>query len=149
MRNLERTAPPPALAARVSGAGGRRKRTVTPEQVADLKAHQDEIDLERAFAYEAEIRHDVMSEIRAYADQCAIGGGIIHLGATSTDVLDNADALRQREALTLIKSRLRALIEALADQIETWADTPVMAFTHIQPAEPTTLGTDRRLRRTL
>ena len=113
---------------------------VTAEQVADLEAHQNEIDLERALAYEAELRHDVMSEIRTYADQCTIGGGIIHLGATSMDVLDNADALRQREALALIASRLRALIEVLADQIDTWAATPVMGFTHIQPAEPTTLG---------
>lgn len=113
---------------------------VTAEQVADLQAHQEDIDLERAQAYEAELRHDVMAEIRTYAEQCPVGGGIIHLGATSMDVLDNADALRLREAVCMIQQRLRVLLEHLAQQIETWADVPVMGFTHIQPAEPTTLG---------
>jgi adenylosuccinate lyase len=124
-----------ALAAAQAEAG-----LVTAAQVADLEAHQDDIDLKRAFAYETDLRHDVMAEIHTYADQCAVGGGIIHLGATSTDILDNADALRQHEALDLIRTRLRALLEALATQIEAWADLPVMGFTHIQPAEPTTLG---------
>ncbi|MBN2472160.1 MAG: adenylosuccinate lyase [Anaerolineae bacterium] len=113
---------------------------VSAEQVADLQAHQDAIDLPRALALEAELRHDVMAEIHTYAEQCAIGGGIIHLGATSMDVLDNADALRLNEALALLKDRLHALLAALADQIDRGADTPVMGFTHIQPAEPTTLG---------
>jgi adenylosuccinate lyase len=113
---------------------------VTADQVADLKAHQNEIDLARALIHEAQLRHDVMAEIRTYAEQCPVGGGIIHLGATSMDVLDNADALRLRDAAALITSRLRALLETLAVQIETWADQPAMGFTHIQPAEPTTLG---------
>jgi len=67
---------------------------VTPEQVADLKAHADQIDIERALQIEAEIKHDLMAEVKTYAEQCPIGGGIIHLGATSMDVEDNADALR-------------------------------------------------------
>jgi adenylosuccinate lyase len=113
---------------------------VTAEQVADLRAHQDAIDLDRALIHEAQLRHDVMAEIHTYAEQCPIGGGIIHLGATSTDILDNADALRLRDAAALIKARLRALFETLAAQIDAWADQPVMGFTHIQPAEPTTLG---------
>ena len=115
-------------------------RLVTAEQVADLRAHQDDIDLERAQAIEAELRHDVMAEIRAYAEQCPVGGGIIHLGATSMDVLDNADALRLRQAVDLITARLRDVLVALADRIDAAADLPVMGFTHIQPAEPTTLG---------
>jgi adenylosuccinate lyase len=94
---------------------------VTADQIADLKARQDDIDLERALFHEAQLHHDVMAEIRTYAEQCPIGGGIIHLGATSMDILDNADALRLREAMVLIKSRLRALLETLAAQIETWA----------------------------
>ncbi len=113
---------------------------VTPDQVADLRAHQDDIDLPRAQAFEADLRHDVMAEIRTYAEQCPVGGGIIHLGATSMDVLDNADALRLREACALLAQRLRDLLLALAERIETYADLPVMGFTHLQPAEPTTLG---------
>jgi adenylosuccinate lyase len=113
---------------------------VTTEQVQDLQVHQNDIDLERAQAIEAELRHDVMAEIRTYAEQCTIGGGIIHLGATSMDVLDNADALRLHEAINLIRQRLHEVLVALADRIEDWADLPVMGFTHLQPAEPTTLG---------
>ncbi len=113
---------------------------VTAEQVADLKAHQDDIDLERAHAIEQEIRHDVMAELRAFAEQCPVGRRILHLGATSTDILDNVDALRLREALDLITGGTKALLQELAQQIETWADTPCMGFTHLQPAEPTTVG---------
>ncbi|MBN1202800.1 MAG: adenylosuccinate lyase [Anaerolineae bacterium] len=113
---------------------------VTPAQVDDLRAHQDQIDLDRAHALEAELHHDVMAEIRTYAEQCPVGGGIIHLGATSTDVLDNADALRLRAALGLVEKRLRAVLAALANQVERWADVPAMGFTHLQPAEPTTTG---------
>ncbi len=113
---------------------------VTPQQLDDLRAHQDDIDLPRALAHEAELRHDVMSEIRTYAEQCPVGGGIIHLGATSMDVLDNADALRLREAAALIQQRLRDLLSVLADQIDQWAAVPTMGFTHLQPAEPTTIG---------
>src|SRR5512137_357700 len=69
---------------------------VTPEQVSDLKTHADQIDIERALQIEAEIKHDLMAEVKAYAEQCPIGGGIIHLGATSMDIEDNADALRLR-----------------------------------------------------
>ncbi|NOZ28394.1 MAG: adenylosuccinate lyase [Chloroflexi bacterium] len=113
---------------------------VTAEQVADLRAHQDEIDLARAHEIEREIRHDLMAEVRTYAERCPVGGGIIHLGATSMDVEDNADALRIREALDLILERLREVTLAFAEQVERWADVPTMAFTHLQPAEPTTIG---------
>ena len=113
---------------------------VTAEQVTELRAHQDDVDLARAHEIEQEIGHDLMAEVRAYAEQCPIGGGIIHLGATSMDVEDNADALRIRGALDLILGRLRKLILAFAQQIEAWAEVPTMAFTHLQPAEPTTIG---------
>lgn len=113
---------------------------VTAEQAADLRAHADEIDLARAQAIEAEIHHDLMAEVRTYAEQCPVGGGIIHLGATSMDIEDNADALRLRDALDLILERLRGVLLAFAGQIEAWADAPTMAFTHLQPAEPTTVG---------
>jgi adenylosuccinate lyase len=113
---------------------------VTPEQVADLRAHAREVDIERALQIEAEIRHDLMAEVKVFAEQCPIGGGVIHLGATSMDIEDNADALRVRESLDRITRSLEALLRTLADQIERWADTPAMAFTHLQPAEPTTIG---------
>jgi len=113
---------------------------VTEEQVADLEDHQDRIDIERAARLEAELHHEIMSEVRTFAEQCPIGGPIIHLGATSQDILDNADALRLREALALIRQRLADLLELLADRIEKTADLACMAYTHLQPAEPTTLG---------
>jgi adenylosuccinate lyase len=113
---------------------------VSAAQVADLVAHQDEINLERALALEADLRHDVMAEIHTYAEQCPVGGGIIHLGATSMDVLDNADVLRLRQALELVDQRLRQCLLTLVAQIQTWADVPTMAFTHLQPAEPTSVG---------
>jgi len=113
---------------------------VTAAQVADLKAHAEQIDLPRALAIEAEIHHDLMAEVRTYAEQCPVGGGIIHLGATSMDVEDNADALRLREALVLVRERLAGVLAALAERIESEADTVTMAYTHLQPAEPTTLG---------
>lgn len=113
---------------------------VTAEQLADLRAHEQEVNIARSLEIEAEIRHDLMAEVRAYAEQCPIGGGIIHLGATSMDVEDNVDALRLRDGLDIIRSTLRALLADLAVLIEERADQPCMAFTHIQPAEPTTVG---------
>lgn len=113
---------------------------VTPEQLADLEANQHSVDMARAEAIEAEIHHDLMAEVRTYAEQCKTGGAIIHLGATSADIEDNADAIRLREALDLLLSRLRDLLLVFARRIEDEADTVIMAFTHLQPAEPTTLG---------
>lgn len=113
---------------------------VSAEQVADLRAHESDLDVARALAIEAEIHHDLMAEVRTYAEQCPVGGGIIHLGATSMDVEDNADALRLRDALDLVLTRLGSLLDTLAALIEREADHVCMAFTHLQPAEPTTVG---------
>jgi len=113
---------------------------VTPEQVADLKAHQDDIDIARAHQIEAQTHHDLMAEVRTFAEQCPIGGPIIHLGATSMDVVDNADALRIRESLHFLRRQLVELLTAFAEQIERYADMPAMGFTHLLPAEPTTVG---------
>ena len=112
----------------------------TLEQVADLRAHVEQIDLARAGQIEAEIKHDLMAEVKTYAEQCPIGGGIIHLGATSTDIEDNADVLRVRESLDLVLSAVKTLLRSFAAQIEKYSDLPAMAFTHLQPAEPTTVG---------
>ncbi len=113
---------------------------VSPEQVDDLRTHAEKIDVERAIEIEAEIHHDLMAEVKTFAEQCSVGGGIIHLGMTSMDIVDNTDALRVRQSLDLTITRLAALLTTLADQIDRWADTAIMGFTHLQPAEPTTLG---------
>jgi len=113
---------------------------VSGEELADLRLHREEIDIARAEAIEAEIRHDLMAEVRTYAEQCPIGGGKIHLGATSMDVEDNSDALRLRQALGLVRQRLAGCLGSLATLIERHAALPAMGFTHIQPAEPTTVG---------
>lgn len=113
---------------------------VSADQVAELAARADDVDIERSLAIEADIRHDLMAEVKAFAEQCPRAGGIIHLGATSMDIEDNADALRLRRGLDLLIEALDRLLATFADRIEEYADVPVMAFTHIQPAEPTTLG---------
>ncbi len=113
---------------------------VRPDQAADLRAHKDDIDMERALAVEAQIKHDLMAEVKTFAEQCPSGGGIIHLGATSVDVKDNAVALQLREALDILWVGCRTLLGALSPMIHKYADLPAMAFTHLQPAEPTTLG---------
>ncbi len=113
---------------------------VTAAQVEDLRQQADRVDMARALEIEAEIHHDLMAEIRTYAEQCSLGGGILHLGATSMDIEDNADALRLRAGLDLINAALAEAIQMLTEKIEDTADLPVMAFTHLQPAEPTTLG---------
>lgn len=113
---------------------------VSAEQAADLRAHQDDVDIARAEEIERDIRHDLMAEIKTYAEQCPLGGAIIHLGATSMDALDNVDALRLRRSLELVLNTLQVLLLCLAERIESSAAIPSMAFTHIQPAEPTTIG---------
>jgi adenylosuccinate lyase len=113
---------------------------VKPEQAADLRRHMTEINLPRALEIEAEIQHDLMAEVRTFAEQCPVGGGIIHLGATSMDIEDNTDALRLRAGLEILLQSLASLLGTVGLLIEKWADTPLMAFTHLQPAEPSTLG---------
>lgn len=124
-----------ALAAAQHEAG-----LVSSAQLADLQSQMNHIDIDRALTIEKETRHDVMAEIRTFAEQCPVGGGIIHWGATSADITDNVDVLRLREAAVLLLSQLQALIDAFLQRIEATAELPVMAHTHIQPAEPTTLG---------
>ena len=113
---------------------------VTTAQLEDLRAHADEVDIERATAIEDEIQHDLVAELRTFAEQCPLGGPVLHMGATSMDILDNADALRIRASLELLCASMRGLREHLADLIERFADTQSMGFTHLQPAEPTTVG---------
>lgn len=124
-----------ALAAAQRDAG-----LVSDAELADLSARRDDVDVIHIHEIEAEIHHDLMAALRAFAEQCPIGGGKLHLGATSADIEDNADVLRIRQALDLVLSVLRHLLTAFAAQIDTHTDTPCMGYTHLQPAEPTTLG---------
>ena len=113
---------------------------VTAAQLDDLREHAQTINLRRAAEIEAEIGHDLMAELKAFAEQCPTGGPILHWGMTSADVEDNVDVVRQQQALTLLLERLRRLLLLLASRIQATADLPVLGYTHLQPAEPTTLG---------
>ena len=113
---------------------------ITQEQIDELKAHQDDINYEEAQAREKVVRHDVMSHVYAYGLQCPKAKGIIHLGATSCYVGDNTDVIIMREALDLVHSKLVNVIAKLADFAEEYRDLPTLAFTHFQPAQPTTVG---------
>ncbi|MFK7805245.1 MAG: adenylosuccinate lyase [Anaerolineae bacterium] len=113
---------------------------VTADQVEDLQSQVENIDIPRALEIEKETRHDVMAEIRAFGEQCPVGGGIIHWGATSADINDNVYGIRIQESLVQLEAHMRELLTVVAEKIETTADLVVMAHTHIQPAEPSTLG---------
>ncbi|HTW85641.1 MAG TPA: adenylosuccinate lyase [Candidatus Sulfotelmatobacter sp.] len=113
---------------------------VSPDELADLRAHANEIDLEAALEIEREIGHDLMAEIRVFAKQATVGGGKIHLGATSMDVEDTVETYRLRLALDEIVHGLDALLLAFAERIDQHAELVCMGYTHLQPAEPTTLG---------
>jgi adenylosuccinate lyase len=113
---------------------------ISEAQIAELRAAAEKIDYDRAAAYESELRHDVMAHIRAYADRCPTAGGIIHLGATSCYVGDNTDIIVMRDALRIIRKKLINCIAAAADFAEKYKDTPTLAYTHFQPAQPTTAG---------
>jgi adenylosuccinate lyase len=113
---------------------------ITEEQIEELRRHVDDIDYAAAERYERELRHDVMAHIRAYGDRCPQAKGILHLGATSCYVTDNTDLILIRESLLLLRKRLVNVIDALARFAEKWRDQPCLAFTHLQPAQPTTVG---------
>ena len=109
-------------------------------EVADLRAHAGDVDVEAAVAIEREIHHDLMAEIRVFARQAKRGGGKLHLGATSMDVEDTVETYRLRVALAAVGENLDALLATFGVKIRQYADLVCMAYTHLQPAEPTTLG---------
>ncbi|MBA4688248.1 MAG: adenylosuccinate lyase [Candidatus Galacturonibacter soehngenii] len=113
---------------------------ITQEQIDELKAHKDDINYEVAKEREALVRHDVMSHVYAYGVQCPKAKGIIHLGATSCYVGDNTDIIVMAEALKLVKKKLINVIAELAKFAEEYKALPTLAFTHFQPAQPTTVG---------
>ena len=113
---------------------------ITDEQIAELKAHADDINYEVAKEREKVVRHDVMSHVYAYGVQCPKAKGIIHLGATSCYVGDNTDIIVMNEALKLVKKKLINVLAELAKFADTYKNQPTLAFTHFQPAQPTTVG---------
>ena len=113
---------------------------ITDAQIEEMKQHIDDIDYDKAADYEKKLRHDVMAHIHTYAELCPTAAPIIHLGATSCFVGDNTDILQMKEGLLQIKKLLVSLMRALADFAEREKDTPTLAYTHFQAAQPTTVG---------
>lgn len=113
---------------------------ITQEQIDELKAHKDDINYEDAKRREKEVRHDVMSHVYAYGLQCPKAKGIIHLGATSCYVGDNTDIIIMTEGLKLVRKKLVNVIDELSKFADKYKAQPTLAFTHFQPAQPTTVG---------
>jgi len=113
---------------------------ITDQQIAEMRRHTDDVDFERAEELERELRHDVMAHVRAFAEQCPKAGPIIHLGATSCFVGDNADLVILREGLGLLRGRLLAVMDRLAGFAAEHAHLTTLGFTHYQPAQLTTVG---------
>ena len=116
------------------------KPVITQEQIDELKAHAEDINYDVAKEREKLVRHDVMSHVYAYGQQCPKAAGIIHLGATSCYVGDNTDIIVMTEALKLVKKKLVNVIAKLAEFADKYKELPTLAFTHFQPAQPTTVG---------
>ena len=113
---------------------------ITEEQIKELEAHKDDINYEVAEEYEKKLRHDVMSHVHAYGDQCPSAKGIIHLGATSCYVGDNTDMIISKKALELVREKLTAVLANLRDFALKYKALPCLAYTHLQPAQLTTVG---------
>jgi len=113
---------------------------VSDEQLGELRTQVNAIDIPRAMEIESVIHHDLMAELKTYAEQCPTAGGVLHLGATSMDIEDNADVLRIRQSIDLIITRVTDLLREFTNQIEQYADTVMIAYTHLQPAETSTIG---------
>ena len=113
---------------------------ITDEQIAELEAHKDDINFEAAESYEKKLRHDVMAHVHAYGDQCPKARPIIHLGATSCYVGDNTDVIIMREALKLVRAKLLAVMKNLRDFALEYKGMPALGYTHLQPAQLTTVG---------
>ena len=114
--------------------------SITDEQIAELEAHADDVNYEVAEAYEKKLRHDVMSHVHAYGDQCPKARGIIHLGATSCYVGDNTDMIVNKKALELVRDKLKAVLANLREFALKYKALPCLAYTHLQPAQLTTIG---------
>src|SRR5256714_14265461 len=113
---------------------------ISDEAIAQMSAKVDDIDFARAADWEKRLRHDVMAHVHTFEEAAPAAKGIIHLGATSQYVVDNADLIIMRDAMKLIAARLAMAIDALANFAEKWKDLPTLGYTHFQPAQLTTVG---------
>lgn len=113
---------------------------ITRAQAEDIEAHRHRLDMVRSLEIEEQTRHDLLSEARCLAETCTVGGGVVHLGATSADIEDNADALRVRSALEILAGGMKALLNAFALKVDALSGVATMGYTHLQAAEPTTVG---------
>lgn len=113
---------------------------IPDEAIAQMRAHLDDIDFEAVATYERRFRHDVMAHVHAFGDAAPAAHRYIHLGATSAFVTDNADLILMRRGLVLLRGKVVRVLRALATFARTWRDEPTLGYTHIQPAQPTTVG---------
>lgn len=113
---------------------------LTKEEYQDLKNNQNNLDINRILEIEEETHHDVVSAIKEFSEKAKIGGGKIHLGATSMDINDNTESIKIQEAIEVIEPKIKKLLELFCQKIESYLDLPCIGYTHLQPAEPTTLG---------
>ena len=113
---------------------------ITKQELTDLEKNQNKIDINKILEIEKETKHDVVAAIKEFASKTKIGGGKIHLGATSMDVVDNTDTIRMVNALKIIEKKLISLLKKFGEKIDKYAAVPCLGFTHLQPAEPTTVG---------
>jgi len=113
---------------------------VSSDELHDLKKHQKDIDVNRINEIEKKTKHDVVAAIREYAEKATIGGGKIHLGATSMDIVDNADILKMSAAIDIVEKKVRGLLKIFAQQIRKYKKVTCIGYTHLQPAEPTSVG---------
>src|SRR6476620_8516218 len=113
---------------------------ITKEQIAELRSAVNDIDFDAAATYERKLRHDVMAHVHTYGDRCPAARPIIHLGATSCYVTDNTDLILIRESLQMVAKRLAGVIMSMAEFAQKYRDLPTLSFTHLQPAQPTTVG---------
>src|SRR5437763_3714788 len=113
---------------------------ISTEAIAQMEANVDQIDFARAADWEKRLRHDVMAHVHTFEEAAPAAKGIIHLGATSQYVVDNADLILMRDAMRLLAQRLAAAIDALATFAVKWKDLPTLGYTHFQPAQLTTVG---------
>jgi len=113
---------------------------VSDEELKDLEQFAEDIDIEKILENEKDTKHDVVAAIREYAQKAKVGGGKVHLGLTSMDVVDNTEGMRNKEALELVEGKVLELLKLFGEKIEKYADTVCLGYTHLQPAEPTTVG---------
>lgn len=113
---------------------------VSAEELTDLKNNVESVNIERVLEIEKETNHDLVSALREFAEKATVGGGKLHLGATSQDIIDNAETIRNKTAMRLVEKKLVEVLKLLSEKISKYAETSCMGYTHLQPAEPTTLG---------